>query len=69
MITNCAVVDNETTYVLNVIVADPDVDPPFPGTTLVPIPPGMAVSTSCTWTQETGFVCPPEEVIEEPANG
>ena len=58
MITNCAVVDNATTYVINIIVADPDVDPAYPGTTLVAIPDGMAVGTSCTWTQATGFVCP-----------
>lgn len=58
MITNCAVVDNATTYVTNLIVADPDVDPPYPGTTLVAIPAGMLVSTSCTWTPEGGFVCP-----------
>lgn len=58
MICNCAVVDNATTYVLNVIVADPDVDQPYPGTTLVPIPPDTPVGTSCTWTQATGFVCP-----------
>jgi len=38
MITNCAVVDNATTYVINIIVADPDVDPAYPGTTLVAIP-------------------------------
>ena len=58
MITNCAVVDNATTYVINIIVADPDVDPPYPGTMLVAIPPDTPVSTLCTWTEATGFVCP-----------
>lgn len=58
MITNCAVVDNATTYVLNLIVADPDVDQPYPGTLLVPVPADTPVSTACTWTEATGFVCP-----------
>jgi hypothetical protein len=58
VICNCAVVDTATTQVTNVIVADPDVDQPYPGTILVAIPDGVNVSTSCTWTQATGFLCP-----------
>ena len=58
MICNCAVIDLSTNYVLNVIVADPDVDPPYPGTLLIPVPADTPVGTDCTWTESTGFVCP-----------
>jgi hypothetical protein len=61
VICNCAVVDTATTQVTNVIVADPDVDQPYPGTILVAIPDGVGVNTSCTYTQATGFVCPAGE--------
>ena len=58
MISNCAVIDLTTDYVLNVIVADPDVDPPYPGTVLVAVPADISIGTDCTWTEATGFVCP-----------
>lgn len=55
---NCAVVDLRTSQVINIIIADPDVDQPYPDTALVAIPDGMSVSTDCTYTEATGFVCP-----------
>jgi hypothetical protein len=57
MICNCAVIDLSTNYVLDMIVADPDVDIPYPNTILVQIPENLTIDTSCTWTSSTGFVC------------
>lgn len=55
--TNCAVIDEATGDILNIIVASPT-DQAFPGTRLVAIPGGSSVGLAWRYTDTFGFVSP-----------
>ena len=52
---NCAMVDATTGRVVNVIVADPETDNPWPGHILVAIDEGKIINTQWGWDEHDGF--------------
>ena len=60
MIQTCALIDQNTGNVTNMVVADPDVDPAPAGEWLVAVPDGMMVDQRWVWSQGGGFVPGPE---------
>lgn len=61
----CALIENTTSNVVNVIIADPSVDPAPEGHTIIGIPDDSPVSIG--WVYDgTDFVDPNPPVVEEP---
>ncbi len=61
----CAVVEESTGKVLNIIMADPEVDDPEIGTILVVIPDGHMADHRWTWTDADGFTPHDQQLIVE----
>jgi hypothetical protein len=56
----CAVVNSVSGVIINVILADPSIDPPLPGFSLIEIPDELSVDHTWTWSEIDGFIMPIE---------
>lgn len=56
MIQNCALIDLTTDEIINVVMADPEVDFVAEKQKLIPIPEGWGVDTTWTYNETFGFV-------------
>ena len=57
-----ALVDAETLIVVNVIVADPAIDPAPPGYLLIGLQPGQECQAGYVYDPATGTLSPPEPI-------
>jgi hypothetical protein len=67
MTKTCAMIDANTGEVVNMIVADPARDKPWPGHLIVEIEPGreLHIDQRWHWEQGTGFVARRPELVAE----
>jgi hypothetical protein len=61
----CAVVQNSNNLVINLIIADPSVDPAYEGTILVGLPEDSSVGIGWIYDPATGQFADPNPPVEE----
>jgi hypothetical protein len=65
MIQTCAMVDEATGRVANLIVADPEHDNAWPGHILVAVDEGQIITVQWGWSEDKGFFPADPSLIEE----
>lgn len=61
----CAMIDEKTGLVANIIMADPETDKPWPGHVLVLIPDDLMVDCRWGWNEKEGFAPAHPDLVEE----